>query len=160
MEEEMILPVGRKWDFFLKAGEVAHRMGVSEAEVDLMRQEHLEMGVDYEKNHRWYRYNEGAVMKLMAVVAPVTEEAKAVIVEKAEEVVLGVPVVAVKELVVVVKRVINPNILMAQRANGELVRVRVRSNANFGAGMGIEAEHVEADLWRYSGKLPRRLGKW
>lgn len=70
-------------------------------------------------------------------------------------------------VLVVHQRVANPQILEAHRPGADatdrsqVVRVRVRSSANFVRGMVLEVRLVQLpDLFEFTGRLPRWLGKY
>lgn len=68
----------------------------------------------------------------------------------------------------VVRRVLNPRIVMASPLGdlmgdgrgAAIVRVRVRSSANFVVGMVLQAQQVKGDLWELCGRCPRWRGRW
>lgn len=64
------------------------------------------------------------------------------------------------EELTVVNRARNPRLVFARRANGDLVRLRVRSNENFLPGMRAQGQHEAADVWTLAQRLPRWRGRW
>lgn len=59
----------------------------------------------------------------------------------------------------VVRRCVNPHVLVAREKNGPEIFVNVVSNANFRAGMEFRGEKT-ASGFRLVGRTPRFVGRW
>jgi len=64
------------------------------------------------------------------------------------------------ETVRVVKLCMNSKIVLARRANKEVVRVRVRDGGKFRVGMEAPVRRVQGDLWELTRRGPRWAGRW
>ena len=64
------------------------------------------------------------------------------------------------EVFSVLKKTLNPRIILATDGTGRVVRVRVKSNEKFRPGMALKATHVAADLYQLAGNCPRFVGKY
>jgi hypothetical protein len=64
---------------------------------------------------------------------------------------------------VVVRVAVNHRLLWCHvKTDGkrQQVLVRVRDNKEFMAGMELEAIEVGRNQWQYTGRMPRRKGRW
>jgi hypothetical protein len=59
----------------------------------------------------------------------------------------------------VLRTVLNPHIILATDGHG-ILRVRVRSSANFLPNMEIPVRHVQGDLYELARPCPRARGRW
>ena len=157
--------------FGLFQNHVANRLGVSIEELRVLRDGHLLEGLDWVRCGNRVLLSAEAVLKLEGVMgSPVVildwgrllpensrggAEAR-----RGDGTNLGVGA-ATPYRVRIVKVCVNPRMVMGRLDDGQLVRVTVRSNVNFVAGLVLEAGlvHVQADLWRYEGRMPRRRGE-
>lgn len=68
-----------------------------------------------------------------------------------------------RQKMIVVKAPLNPRLLWCRAADDKKSRqvlVRVTANTNFMPGMEFEAVACGENFWQYTGRLPRRKGRW
>lgn len=125
--------------------------------VDL-RQAHLEEGFHWKILKKEVCLSPAAVERLKAELGcPDSQNGK-----NGQDEALGASAAPI--LLVVKRAARNVHILFAEKkegGDGTEVRVRVRSNLNFLAGMEIRATPTEyADFYDLAGRCPRQRGRW
>jgi len=65
----------------------------------------------------------------------------------------------IEELTAINRPCRNRHLVFAKHGD-QVVRVKVRSNKNFRAGMTFKARHLQEDLWELEGRCPRFRGRW
>ena len=136
---------------------LSKKLGICKDYVTAYRKESLEEGVDWKKAGRVIVYTPEAVERLMGIVGMGVvppDEKKALTREPERK--------DKEEILTVVKHnLANKNMMVAQRANGEIVRVRVRTAKNFLPNMTFPATREKGSgVWLCTRSLPRWLGKW
>lgn len=136
---------------------LALELGLSRDGLAEMRKVHCVQGVDWELVKREVRLSLVAAERLKALVGCPDSENK----KNGQD---GDPGAILEPVLLVVTRgARNARILMAKKKEGGAeVRVRVRSNVNFMAGMEIRATpHPEYDdFFDLVGRCPRQRGRW
>jgi hypothetical protein len=54
----------------------------------------------------------------------------------------------------------NRQLVRATLPDGSVVRVKLTNSMNLIAGMEFRCRHLDGDLWKYEGPLPRYRGRW
>ena len=131
---------------------VADSLGVARQIIVRLRKKYLKAGEHFEKR-------QNAVVLTIAGLARITQLVKAESPPTPD-----VPAGPRPRAVLVVFR-LAPNVKMMwchrqDDQNKKQLLVRVSDNRNFMAGMEFEAVEGGENLWQYTGRLPRRKGRW
>jgi hypothetical protein len=146
-------------------------VGISDGLIKKTRREILAEGTDWLLVDRFVAYTAGAVGRVLdylggPLASARTRERAAVdigMVLEASRREVAVPAgfgVVPQRVAVVVKKTRNRKIMLGRIDGIGPVRLQVRSDEHFCAGMEVPGcELVEADLWRYTGRTPRMKGR-
>jgi len=147
---------------------IADVLGLSREVLMLFRREHLARMEDWTKDGNHVVYTWGACGQALEFFTGTASQLTDI---AALERLAAIPPVALlqkktaprlsKEVVTMkVAELYRNKRIIGARADGEVVRVRVRSSKNFVIGMEIPVVQVEENLWDLARACPRRRGKW
>ena len=136
--------------------DIAAELGLDRDAMRGLRRAHLQEGVNWRRHQRRVELSMDAVALIRSAVVGEKEPASP-----------EAPAAPEKEpapdLLTVLRIPRNQRIVEAKKKDGRVVRVRVRDNKNFVAGMEIRARHIPADfedMMTLEGRCPRWRGRW
>lgn len=135
----------------------ADALGVPRVRIRALRQKHLKASEDFTRRGNSIVLTVAGVEKMTKLVKA---ESAAIKAERAKDMPSGPP----ERLKLVVQRIpANPRLLLCLKPDDKTQRqylVRVRTNENFTPKMELEAVNGGQNLWQFTGRLPRRKGRW
>jgi hypothetical protein len=139
---------------------VAESMGVARERIAALRSEHLTEGPHFRNVRNAVVLTASGLDLIVAALAP--RSAPSLAAESPQPQAAACPDGPPERVTMVVRRV-PPNIrlLLACKLDDRTERVvRVRDNRLFMPGMMLTAIHCGNSLFQFTGRLPRRKGKW
>lgn len=138
---------------------VADSLGVARKLIVKVRKEHLTPTLHYSRDGKNVVLTPAGLEKLMGLLnQPAAPEPVAEPI--AEQVPAGPPP---RELMIVIRVPLNVHLLWCCLKSDAAHRqqiVRVKDNTNFMPGMELEVIAAQKNLWQYTGRAPRRKGRW
>lgn len=135
---------------------VADSLGIARKLIVQMRKKHLTPSVDFSRDGNNVVLTPAGLEKLMGLF----NKEPASVPSVAEQVPAGPPP---RAQMIVVRVPANVHLLWcclkADQAHRQQI-VRVKENTNFMPGMEFEAIEAQKNLWQYTGRPPRRKGRW
>ncbi len=139
---------------------VAESMGVARERIAALRAEHLTEGAHFRNVRNAVVLTASGLEIIVAALAPRSAPAPA---DKSPQPQAAACPDGPPERVTMVVRRVPPNIrlLLASKLDDRTERVvRVRDNRLFMPGMSLTVIHCGSGLFQFTGRLPRRKGKW
>lgn len=149
-------------EFTTKESTLARTMGIPRGALRTARAKLLE-GTDWKLIQNTVLYSENGMKRLERVLTGQSmspgAEKKGMAAKEPSKPLVEPPATPEEKKGVVTALTRNRQILMAE-IDGETCRVRVRSSENFVAGMQLTVQHIDEDLYEFTGRCPRSRGRW